>query len=246
MYEPGRARLPLVLGVVGLILLASGAVVSLGREEPEATRRSTLTFRQVLGITNADVAEEDRPEITEGTPEELIDRRIVIPGRATLEGLTIYELAPASLTGEAIADGSLIEGAGGQGSVVNLTLDDEGREAWAELTGTLACLRDQGQQVTSQVAIVLGKVVQSTGSVGEPLSTEIECETGITSGRMSFPIDNPNTGRLLLHAAGIETEEDEGSNTGVAVPLLATGGAALLFALLIYARDKGTPPRPSG
>jgi protein-export membrane protein SecD len=59
-------------------------------------------------------------------------------------------------------------------------------ETWADFTSRLACLRDEGEQVKDQVAIVLDGEVQTATGMADPAQAGtgggVECGTGITGG----------------------------------------------------------------
>jgi hypothetical protein len=231
--------MPFILIAIGVILAIAGAIVAIaGAADPiEPPQTATLTFRQVLAIDDAQ-APGNRPDVTRDDAEDVVDEEVTFPGRPTQQGLFTYTLAPATLTGDEVIDGSVSAGPSGQGWAINLTLDDAGSDSWQQLTADLACLRDQGQQVTSQVAVALGKIVQATGGFGTPGAGGVECEQGIVSGRMTFPVDTEAMGEQILAAAGIEVGSDEEDGGGVAIPLIVAGIAFVVFGLVTFARDR--------
>lgn len=89
-----------------------------------------------------------------------------------------YRLGPVALTGERIEDAFPVLGQGG--FEVSLELDGEGGEQWAQITGQLACERDQGQP--GALAIVLDNVVESAPG----MNPGVACGVGITGGQASI------------------------------------------------------------
>jgi preprotein translocase subunit SecD len=142
-----------------------------------------LTFRQVQEVIGPGVEDKNRPEVTEETGSEVDDKTVVFP--STDEPGVLYKLRPARLTGDVITSARAnVEPASGAWEV-QLRMNSRGADAWENFTSRLACLRDEGDQVKSQVAIVLdGKVETATG-MADPAGNPgggVECGTGIPGG----------------------------------------------------------------
>ncbi|GGI07315.1 protein translocase subunit SecD [Egicoccus halophilus] len=89
-----------------------------------------------------------------------------------------YRVGPVALTGERIENAFPTLGQGG--FEVTLELDNQGAQQWAEITGELACERDQGQP--GMLAIVLDDVVESAPG----MNPGVACGVGITGGTASI------------------------------------------------------------
>lgn len=89
--------------------------------------------------------------------------------------VTKYEVGPAALTGDRIADAFPV--VQGQGYAVSLDLDRQGGEEFAAITAELACDRDAGRP--GLLAIVLDGVVESAPT----MNPDVRCGVGITGGR---------------------------------------------------------------
>ncbi|MDQ3982674.1 MAG: hypothetical protein M3271_08350, partial [Actinomycetota bacterium] len=114
-----------------------------------------LTFRQVEAVYQP--RDENVPEITPEADSSVNDEEVVYPA-ADPEDNTIYRLKPANgLTGTIVEDAEAVP-SGNEWSV-SIDMDGNGAELWEDFTSELACLRDEGEEIKSQVAIVLdGKV----------------------------------------------------------------------------------------
>ncbi|HZA19695.1 MAG TPA: protein translocase subunit SecD [Actinomycetota bacterium] len=153
-----------------------------------------LTFRQVERMIPPRVNERRAPEVTEETGPEVNDRTVVFPSGQQGEDGVLYEMRPATLTGEVVDQAEAVsEPTTGQWSV-SINMNDRGSEQWASFTSRLACLRDEGEQVRSQVAIVLDGVVESAAGMRSPAeaggSEGVECGTGITGGDTQIDVGN--------------------------------------------------------
>ena len=136
-----------------------------------------LTFRQVKGVVPP--TRENPPEITEAKDESVSGEEVVYPSAQQGEQGILYRLEPAVLTGVDIDSAEAVpDTQTGQWSV---SLDFSGAAAreWAEFTGELACLRDQGEAVREQVGIVLDGEVQSAAG----MAPDVECDRGISGGQ---------------------------------------------------------------
>ncbi|MDQ3770577.1 MAG: protein translocase subunit SecD [Actinomycetota bacterium] len=127
--------------------------------------------------------DEDVPDITEAADQSVNDEEVVYPDAE--DSNLLYRLAPAELTGDVITSAQAVTEPGSNQWFVSLDMDGEGAETWADFTSELACLRDEGDPLSSQVAIVLdGEVATATG-MADPAGSAgggVECGTGITGG----------------------------------------------------------------
>ncbi|HEX2049921.1 MAG TPA: protein translocase subunit SecD [Actinomycetota bacterium] len=124
-------------------------------------------------------------QATEATGPEVNDEEVVYP---LADGGDLYRLEPAVLTGDAITRAEAVTDTqtGGQWSV-SLEMSGDAAETWAEFTSELACLRDEGEQIKSQVAIVLDGRIESITGMRSPAEAGgqggVECGVGITGGQ---------------------------------------------------------------
>ncbi|HEX2240562.1 MAG TPA: protein translocase subunit SecD [Actinomycetota bacterium] len=161
-----------------------------------------LTFRQVLERIGPDVKPKNRPEVTELKDQSVNDEEVVYPS-AEEQGV-LYRLAPAGeLTGDVVqrAEATVDPNTGANWSV-SIRMNDEGSAEWAELTDKLACLRDQGEQIRSQVAIVLDGRVESAAGMRSPAEAGaggggVECGEGITGGETQIDVGNEQEAKQL-------------------------------------------------
>jgi preprotein translocase subunit SecD len=142
-----------------------------------------LTFREVLGQERRDPPGPGKPpEITAEKGPEVNDEEVVYPSADNPNAL--LRLAPADLTGDQVTRAEAVPSADGVGWEVTLAMNDEGAEAWAELTSEQACQRDRGED--DRVAIVLdGEVVASP-----VMSPDVECDVGIPDGQSVIDVRN--------------------------------------------------------
>jgi preprotein translocase subunit SecD len=148
-----------------------------------------LTFRPVEEVIAPGTPEyEEGPDCTAPVDEreELADDEAgilcgasdvdAVPDPETDELLpTKYRVGPAELTGDRIDDAFPSIG-DGQGYSVGLALDRQGAAEFAQITGQLACERDQGRP--GLLAIVLDQVVESAPA----MNPGVQCGVGITGG----------------------------------------------------------------
>lgn len=163
-----------------------------------------LTFRQVIEQVpatkppNAGKNAPDPPEITEDTSQDVNDEEVVYPSADDPE--ILYRLEPAALTGDVVSRAEAVTNPqNGQWSV-SIDMNDEGSDDWAEFTDKLACLRDEGEQIKSQVAIVLDGKVESAAGMQDPASSPdggVECGVGITGGETQIDASNQKEAREL-------------------------------------------------
>ena len=150
-----------------------------------------LTFRQVREqIPPTTAPDEKRPKITKVASSEVNDEEVVYPSADPAEKGTLYRLAPAVLTGEVITKAQAVVDPASQQWSVSIDMNEEGAATWADFTGTLACLRDEGEQIKSQVAIVLDGRVESAAGMQDPATAGagqgVVCDRGISGGQTSI------------------------------------------------------------
>lgn len=197
----------------------------------------------------------DVPEITEEVDSSVNDQEVVYPG-ADDPG-TLYRLSPAVLTGDIVTRAEAVpDPQTGQWSV-SIDMNQEGSEKWAEFTSELACLRDEGEQVRQQVAIVLDGEVQSAAGMRSPQEAGgqggVACGTGITGGQTQIDIGDQEeakdlalvlkTGALPLTLEQSEVQKvsptlgSDSLRSGVIAGLL--GLTLVMLYLLVYYRALG-------
>ena len=150
-----------------------------------------LTFRQVREqIPPTTAPDEKRPKITKVASSEVNDEEVVYPSADPAEKGTLYRLAPAVLTGEVITKAQAVVDPASQQWSVSIDMNEEGAATWADFTGNLACLRDEGEQIKSQVAIVLDGRVESAAGMQDPATAGagqgVVCDRGISGGQTSI------------------------------------------------------------
>ncbi|HEU4487717.1 MAG TPA: protein translocase subunit SecD [Actinomycetota bacterium] len=146
-----------------------------------------LTFRQVLEQIPATASDKKKPKVTRAAGTEVNDQEVVYPDAEGGSTAPLYRLAPATLTGDVITQArAVVDPTSGQWSV-SLDMNSEGAEKWASFTSRLACLRDKGEAVKSQVAIVLDGKVESAAGMQDPAtagaSGGVTCGEGIRGGQ---------------------------------------------------------------
>jgi preprotein translocase subunit SecD len=149
-----------------------------------------LTFRQLREQIPPTAPDNQRPKITRRVSSEVNDQEVVYPSADPAEKGTLYRLAPAVLTGDVITKARAVsDPTTGQWSV-SLDMNDQGSAVWADFTGRLACLRDEGEQIKSQVAIVLDGRVESAAGMQDPATAGagqgVVCDRGISGGQTSI------------------------------------------------------------
>jgi preprotein translocase subunit SecD len=148
-----------------------------------------LTFRQVLEVFPPETKPKDLPEVTEETGPEVNGEEVVYPSVQEGEEDFFYRLAPARLTGDVVSKAeAVVDTATGTNWSVSIDMKSEGAEEWADFTSELACLRDEGEQIQSQVAIVLDGRVESAAGMSTQPGQEVECDTGISGGQTSIDV----------------------------------------------------------
>jgi len=159
-----------------------------------------LTFRQVTqiyppgGLPGRGRNKPETPEVTEDAGPDMNDETVVYPSAADDEEGILYELEPAILTGEVVEDAEAVtDPLGGGGWSVSIDMSRSGADKWRDFTAELACLRDQGEQLRSQVAIVLdGKVESAAG-----MDPQVQCDVGISGGQTEINVGDQNEAKQL-------------------------------------------------
>jgi preprotein translocase subunit SecD len=153
-----------------------------------------LTFRPVVeiyepGTEEYDEAGPDCDAPVDELPELADDEEAVVCGAGDeIEGQETddppkYRVGPAALTGSGIDDAfPAIDQSGGQGFNVSLSLDRQGAQDFAGITGDLACERDEGG--LGLLAIVLDGRVESAPS----MNPDVRCSEGIRGGQASITV----------------------------------------------------------
>ncbi len=151
-----------------------------------------LTFRQVEAISPTGAKR--APPLTEERGSEVNDEPVVYESAQPGDRGTIYELKPALLTGDVVtrAEAVIIDPTTGSDWTVSINMDEEGSRTWADFTSRMACLRDEGEPIRSQVAIVLDGRVESAAGMQDPATGGaqggVECGTGITGGETQIDV----------------------------------------------------------
>ena len=158
-----------------------------------------LTFRQVKRLIPAQAPASRRPEVTEETGPEVNDQEVVYPDAEDTS--VLYVLEPAELTGAVIEDAEAVpDPTTGSNWSVAIEMDSNGAARWATFTSELACLRDEGETIKSQVAIVLDGRVESAAGMSHPATSPtggVECGTGIRGGDTQIDTANRSEARQL-------------------------------------------------
>lgn len=236
------------------ILIQLPGVENEGRALEIIGSTAQLTFRQVDARIGLNVPENRRPEVTEATGPGVNDEAVVYP--SVDEERVLYRLKPAALTGDVITRAEAAIDTQSNQWRVNLNMSDEGADTWAELTSRLACLRDEGEAVKSQVAIVLDGRVESATGMADPRESPqggVECGTGITGGESVITVGNENEAKALAlvlttGSLPLTLEQSEVSkvsatlgrdslNAGITAGLLGLG--LLMVYMVLYYRALG-------
>jgi preprotein translocase subunit SecD len=236
------------------ILIQLPGVENEGRALEIIGSTAQLTFRQVDTRIGPNVPENRRPEVTEATGPGVNDTAVVYPS-VDEEGV-LYRLKPAALTGDVITRAEAAIDTQSNQWRVNLNMSDEGADTWAELTGRLACLRDEGEAVKSQVAIVLDGRVESATGMADPRESPqggVECGTGIPGGESVITVGNEDEAKALAlvlttGSLPLTLEQSEVSkvsatlgrdslNAGITAGLLGLG--LLMVYMVLYYRALG-------
>jgi preprotein translocase subunit SecD len=236
------------------ILIQLPGVENEGRALEIIGSTAQLTFRQVEARIGPGVTENRRPDVTEATGPGVNDKTVVYPS-VDEEGV-LYRLKPAALTGDVITKAEAAIDTQSNQWRVNLNMSDEGAETWAELTSELACLRDEGEAVKSQVAIVLDGRVESATGMADPRDSPqggVECGAGIPDGQSIITVANEGEAKALAlvlttGSLPLTLEQSEVSkvsatlgrdslNAGITAGLLGLG--LLMLYMVLYYRALG-------
>lgn len=152
-----------------------------------------LTFRQVEEVFPPGTPENKRPEVTEDASGEVNNEEVVYPSASDDEEGVLYKLKPAVLTGEVVEDAEAVTDQLGSGWRVSIQMSGDGARQWADFTGELSCLRDQGEAVKSQVAIVLDGKVQSAAG----MNPNVQCDVGIAGGGTEITVGDQTEAKQL-------------------------------------------------
>jgi preprotein translocase subunit SecD len=208
-----------------------------------------LTFRQVEAMYTP--ADKNVPEITKEVDSSVNDKEVVYPS-ADPEDDTIYKLKPANgLTGTIVEDAEAVP-LGANSWSVSIDMNEQGADLWESFTDELACLRDEGEQIKSQVAIVLDGKVESAAGMQDPATSAqggVECGQGIEGGETSIDVGNENEAKdlalvLTTGALPITLEQQEvrkvsptlgreSLNTGLFAGAVGLG-LVMIYVLLYY------------
>ena len=136
-----------------------------------------LTFREVLAQVPRDPpGKRKAPEITAEKGPDANREEVVYPSADNPNRL--FRLGPAVVAGGDVTGAeAVVDPTTGADWQVTLDMNEQGSDAWADLTAEQACQRDEGRD--DRVAIVLdGEVVASP-----VMSPEVECGIGIEGGQ---------------------------------------------------------------
>ena len=228
-------------------------------EEEEALEligtTAQLTFRQIEAILDTSaqgVKEKDIPEITTDTSRAANAEEVVYPDAENPD--ILYTLKPAVLTGDVVEEAEAVVDQTGAWAVT-IEMSDEGEDIWADFTGRLACLRDEGEQIKSQVAIVLDGRVESAAPMAGPENPGggVLCDEGITGGNTQIDTQEKEasedlalvlrTGALPLTLEQSQVSKvsptlgEESLNQGLVAG--AIGLALVMIYMIIYYRGLG-------
>ncbi|HYO60548.1 MAG TPA: hypothetical protein VEU29_01460, partial [Actinomycetota bacterium] len=208
-----------------------------------------LTFRQVEAVYQE--GGKRAPEVTEEVDSSVNDEKVVYPS-ADPEDDTLYELLPANgLTGTIVEDAEAVP-IGTNNWSVSIDMNEQGADLWEEFTDKLACLRDDGETIKSQVAIVLDGKVESAAGMEDPATTPqggVECGQGISGGETSISVGEEKEAKdlalvLTTGALPITLEQQEvrkvsptlgreSLNTGLLAGAVGLG-LVMIYVLLYY------------
>ncbi|HVF52641.1 MAG TPA: protein translocase subunit SecD [Actinomycetota bacterium] len=196
-----------------------------------------------------------RPGVTEGTDESVNDKEVVYPSADDEEDGVLYRLKPAVLTGEVIEDAEAVTDTTTGEWSVTIEMNDRGSKIWADFTGDLACLRDEGDPIREQVAIVLDGKVESAAGMQPPTQggSGVECGVGIAGGETQIDVGSQEeaknlalvlrTGALPLTLEQSEVQKvsptlgRDSLNAGILAGLLGLG--LVMIYMVVYYRGLG-------
>lgn len=209
-----------------------------------------LTFRQVRAVYGPSA--KNAPEITEEADSSVNDEVVVYPS-GDPEDEALYELEPANgLTGTIVEDAEAVPVAANNWTV-SIEMNEQGSDLWEDLTDKLACLRDKGETVKSQVAIVLDGKVESAAGMQDPATAGqgggVECGVGIEGGETQIDVGDEAEAKdlalvLTTGALPITLEQQEvrkvsptlgreSLNTGLTAGAVGLG-LVMIYVLLYY------------
>ncbi|MDQ3645333.1 MAG: protein translocase subunit SecD [Actinomycetota bacterium] len=159
-----------------------------------------LTFRQVEDrITQT--GGKNPPKVTTNVTDEVNKETVIYPSADPAEKGVLYKLKPAVLTGEIVERAEAVVDPTNGDWAVSIRMDDEGSAEWARFTGELACLRDKGDELTSQVAIVLDGRVESAAGMRspqeDPTGGGVVCNEGIAGGETQIDVGGQEEAKNL-------------------------------------------------
>jgi preprotein translocase subunit SecD len=226
------------------------------REEAEEVigRTAVLQFRRVLevippGAPNYEDTGQPCDVLQAGPPpadeDVVLCERVFVPGPDGEEGELLpadewikYRLGPVAVSGEDVEDARAVpDPVTGLNWQVNLELDAEGAEDFAQVTGELAC-EPQGSPLR-QLAIVLDGLVESAPE----MSPQVICNQGITGGEAVITTgggrDEAQQLALVLRTGALPIELDFAQSQSVSPTLgeesLQAGLLAGLIGLVLVA-----------
>ena len=213
-----------------------------------------LTFRQVKEVVGPNAPAKDRPEVTEEKDSTVNEEEVVYPSANPEEEGVLYVLEPAKgLTGDIVDRAeAVVDTQTGSNWSVSIDMNSEGSRRWADFTSRMACLRDEGEQIKSQVAIVLDGKVESAAGMSDPATSPgegVECGVGITGGQTSITVGDQKEAKdlalvLRTGALPLTLEQSEvrkvsptlgrdSLNTGLYAGFVGLG-LVLIYVLLYY------------
>ncbi|HEU5002823.1 MAG TPA: protein translocase subunit SecF [Actinomycetota bacterium] len=152
---------------------------------------------------------------------------------------TKYQLATATLTGEAISGANAQVNTSNGAWLVNLTFKSNFQSTWTKFTSNLACITNTSSP-TRQIGIVLDNRVQSAPVV----QTDVACGTGIPGGTQiqgSFTQSDAKNLALVLQSGALPVKLTQQTEQLVSATLGAQSlragllaGALGLFLVMIY------------
>ncbi|MDQ3645991.1 MAG: hypothetical protein M3345_03550 [Actinomycetota bacterium] len=192
----------------GLGFLAALGGAWVGSAPAEAASPAELTFRQVLEVFGPDTPKSERPRVTGGTASG----EVVVPsGQFGPTAGTLYRLGPPMFTEEDIRSAEALPDPGGAW-VVSMEFTAPAARRWTRFTSRLACLRDQGDQERSQVAIVVDDAAVSVAGMRPPdpnsVNSGVECGEGITGAEVQIALSDQREAENLAASLDTGTQPD--------------------------------------
>ncbi|MGI8575817.1 MAG: protein translocase subunit SecD [Egibacteraceae bacterium] len=223
-------------------------------------RTAQLQFRRVLEVIqpgSEGYAEAGRDCGTPARAAPAADSQVVLceaatappveaggePTRIPANQRPKYRMGPVTVAGEQVDDASAQLDQSGFGWETALDFNREGGQAFADMTGTLAC-EPQGSPLR-QLAIVLDGVVEAA----PPVAEDVVCEQGITGGSAVITASSEGEARelaIVLRTGALPIQLDFATSQSVSATLgrdsLAAGlqagflGLALvgIYLVLLY------------